>query len=398
MTTIDVHCHAALSSWLFDSNFETDHPTLSKDFFPFSATVDYPKMARGQVDAILSSAYLPESPLLHEADPSGKTRKMIDFLFKTHDKSENNDYPDQPFDQTMKILDCFEDKIKSARQKNCAIDIARNFDEFTNLLAQGTKAVVHSIEGGHSLGRAIGGNAPAYIKNLDALFERGVALLTIAHAYENDIVAPVVGMPPSIIKTLKLSDVRDLTKGLTETGKEVVSRMFDIGMIVDLTHCTPKAREQIYEINDERGSSRRPLVFSHVGIAEMFNHPMNPTASEIVKIKECGGTIGFLSDNYWLMGKEEKDPIPFIELKEEPGIGFIVEMIEKIHAVSGTFDSISVGSDLDGFTDPSDDLYNTARFTFLRKKLVERFGDDATEKIMGGNALRVLENGWGNNA
>jgi microsomal dipeptidase-like Zn-dependent dipeptidase len=396
MVKIDAHCHPALNSWLFDSNFQTNHPTFSKDTFPVQTTVDYPKMKKGQVDAILSSAYLPESPLLHEADPSGMVRSTLEFLFKVHDKAENNDFPDQPFEQTMRILDHFEDKIELARQKGCNIQIARNFSELNSNIAGGIKTVLHSVEGGHSLGRAVSGKYPDYIKNVDGLFDKGVSLLTLTHFYENDIAAPVIGMPPSFIKSLKLSDTRDLSKGLTETGKQVVSHMFDIGMIVDVTHCTPKAREEVFAINDLRGNNRRPVVFSHVGIWDMFNNPMNPTQDEILKIKDCGGIIGIIFENYWLIGKEEKDPIPFIELKEEPGIGHVVNMIEGIHSITGTYDNVSIGSDLDGFTDPPDDLYNIARFKFLNDKIVERFGNEAADKIMGGNIFRVLQNGWGN--
>jgi microsomal dipeptidase-like Zn-dependent dipeptidase len=396
MATIDIHCHPTLNSWLFNSNFETDHPAFSKDFFPVGATVDYPKMVRGQVDALLSFAYLPEKPFLLELDPAETARTAAEFVFKAHDKAENNDYPDQPFDQTMRMLDLFDRKIESARLNGCDIQIARSFSDLSKLLTKGTKAVIHCIEGGHSLGRAVNGKAASYVRNIDALFERGVAMLTLVHFYENDLAAPIIGIPPSAMKTMRLSYERDLSKGLTESGKEAVDHMFDIGMIADLTHCTPKAREQVFDINDRRGG-RRPIVFSHVGITGMFDNPMNPAPAEILKIKECGGAIGIISAQYWLIGREEKDLIPFVELKPEPGIGLVFDMIEGIRSITGTFDNICIGSDLDGFTDPCDDFYNIAQCRFVRDKILERFGSEAAEKIMGGNALRVLRDGWGKN-
>ncbi len=398
MATIDLHCHPALNSWLFNSNFENDHPTLSKDFFPFQMTVDYPKMVRGEVDAILSSIYLPEAPLLEEADPSGLMRKTLNIFFHALHKAEINDTPDTPFEQTLAYLKHFENKISLAQDKNCAVSLARNFSELTSLLQTGTKAVIHSVEGAHSLGRKTAGMTPNYIDNIDTFFEKGVCLLTLAHVYENDIAAPVVGIPPSLIKKLKLSGERDLSRGLTAIGEEVVEHMLDIGMIVDLTHCTKIGRDKVFEINDRRGSHKRPLVFSHVGIADVFDHPMNPTASEIIKLKECGGTVGIIFDNYWVTGKEEDDPFPnFIDFSPEPGIDHILDTIDAIHAITGAYDTVSIGSDLDGFSDPPDDLHNASRFNFLKCKLVERYGNDAAKKILGENALRVLKLGWGDN-
>lgn len=124
---------------------------------------------------------------------------------------------------------------------------------------------------------------------------------------------------------------------------------------------------------------------------------MNPTPDEIIKIKECGGVIGVIFDNYWLIGEEENDPIPIFDWKKDPGIDYVLKMIDTIYSMTGAYDAISIGSDLDGFIDPPDDLYNIARFKFLKDKLTERYGEDPAKKILGDNMLRVLEKGWGNN-
>lgn len=398
MATIDIHCHPGLKTWLFNSNFETDHPTLSKDFLPTDMVVDYPKMVKGEVDVILSSVYLPESSLIKEVDPSTFVKDLLNLLFNVDKKAESNSSPNQPFEQTLEFINHFEKKIEQAQGRNCNVCIARNFTEMENLLEEKKKVILHSIEGAHSLGRAIDGKTPDYIENINKLFNRGVCLLTLAHFYANDIAAPVIGMPPSVIKKLKLSGERDLSLGLTPSGEEVVKHILDIGMIIDLTHCTRKARDKVFEINNNRGDKKRPLVFTHVGFAGICDHPMNPDEEEINKIKDCNGTVGIIFYNYYLMGKEEDDPLsPIIDFNPEPGIEYIFNTIDKIHDITGTYDNISIGSDLDGFTDPPDDLYNLARFKFLKEKLIEKYGSDAAEKILGNNMLRVLRSGWGNN-
>ena len=55
----------------------------------------------------------------------------------------------------------------------------------------------------------------------------------------------------------------DMNKGLTSTGKKVVESMKDMGMIIDITHCTPKARSEVYDIvgNDLSKVMASLLVF-----------------------------------------------------------------------------------------------------------------------------------------
>ena len=46
-------------------------------------------------------------------------------------------------------------------------------------------------------------------------------------------------------------------------------------MIIDLSHCTPTARQQIYDIVDASGK-RVPLMFTHVGVYEIDPSSLQP--------------------------------------------------------------------------------------------------------------------------
>lgn len=170
--------------------------------------------------------------------------------------------------------------------------------------------------------------------------------------------------------------------------------MLDKGIVVDFVHSTPNARKKIFEINDNRGTEKRPLVFSHTGIQTLYFHPLNPSDEEILKIQECGGVIGMIFDNYFQRGFEEDD-FPFWDFNPDNGVKHIINTIKYIHKLTGTYDNIAIGSDLDGFTDPPDDLYNLSRMSVLKKELKKNFGNSATNKILGKNVYRVLQNGWG---
>ena len=121
-------------------------------------------------------------------------------------------------------------------------------------------------------------------------------MLTLAHFYENEVVAPVVGIPEDMQKFGCFKQPKDLDLGLGEIGPAVVEEMLRVGMILDLTHCTPKARLQIYDLC----GNQRPLMFSHVGVQPLADDPMSPTEDEIRRIADTGGVVAMIFMNYWL--------------------------------------------------------------------------------------------------
>jgi microsomal dipeptidase-like Zn-dependent dipeptidase len=71
--------------------------------------------------------------------------------------------------------------------------------------------------------------------------------------------------------------------------------------------------------------------------------------------------------------------------------------IDKIHELTGTYDNIGIGSDLDGYIKPAlAGLEHMGRMAELQERLADRYGQADAEKICSGNALRVLLAEWGN--
>jgi membrane dipeptidase len=172
----------------------------------------------------------------------------------------------------------------------------------------------------------------------------------------------------------------DLTRGLTEFGEQVVEAMVEMGMIVDVTHCTPPARRRIYDIV----GTRAPIIASHVGAYEINPSPYNLNDWEIKKVADTGGLVGVIFMNYWLMPHATKR-----------GLNFITRTIDHLVKVGG-IDHVGIGTDFDGFTDPPDDLENASYLPRLTQRLLaEGYSRTAILQIWGGNALRVLRQGWG---
>jgi membrane dipeptidase len=76
-------------------------------------------------------------------------------------------------------------------------------------------------------------------------------------------------------------------------------------------------------------------------------------------------------------------------------VNFISRHIEHMVNAGGE-DVVGIGSDLDGFTTPPDDLDNASQLPRLTQRLVvDGHPEGRIKKILGGNALRVLCDGWG---
>lgn len=361
---IDAHVHPSLKTYLFRKKLHKTHRSGGA-FNPFTMRVDLPKTMAGGVDSIISSIYLPEPGLLDDCKP-------LKLLSRIAPRRIRRLFKGDPFERTMEILDDFEAALGRANSHGAELArVVRSTAEIPRAKADGVISVVHAVEGAHSLaGR---------VENVEALSKRGVCMLTLAHFYANEVAAPVVGIPPEMQKLGCFRNPKDLELGLGPLGPPVIEEMLRLGMVIDLTHCTPKARHQAYGIC----GGRRPLVFSHVGVQPLADDPMSPTEDEIRHIASTGGVIAVIFMNSWLGEHRSRD-----------GLDAIVATIKTIADVGG-IDTVAIGSDFDGFTDPPDDLKDISQMPRLTQALLDaRFGETEIKKILGLNMERVLRHGW----
>jgi len=135
--------------------------------------------------------------------------------------------------------------------------------------------IIQSVEGGHFLeGR---------MERLIYAYDRGLRVLGLLH--DNDAIVP-------------LGDIctkEPVFGGLSAFGKEVVKACNDLGILVDLTHCSNKA------INDALQISIKPVILSHTSLDTQLgkNEKMAQMMKPILISKEqakivanAGGIIG----------------------------------------------------------------------------------------------------------
>lgn len=360
---VDAHVHPSLKTALFDRRLHRRHAGGGA-FNPFTLRVDLPKAAAGGLDVAVASTYLPEPALLDDCRP-------LKLLAKIAPRRIRRLFRGDPFERTCEIIAGFESAVRRAdAQGPTRVRIARSSREVTAAVDAGALAVVHAVEGGHSLAGCV--------DNVSRLHRLGVCMLTLAHFYTNEVAAPVVGIPPKMRRFGCFRAPKNINLGLGPLGPPVIEEMLHLGMVIDLTHCTPRARSEAFELC----RNRRPLIFSHVGVQPLSDHPMSPTREEIRRIADTGGVVGVIFMNHWL-GHKGKN-----------GLARVVDTIRSI-ASAGGIDAAAIGSDFDGFTDPPDDLANPSHLPRLTQALLNAGYTEAdVEKILGGNMLRVLREGW----
>jgi len=198
-------------------------------------------------------------------------------------------------------------------------------------------------------------------------------------------------------------------RGLTEFGRQVVARLNDNRMIVDLAHsgqntCLDAAR-----------TSQQPITISHTGCRAVTDLPRNKTDEELRLVAERGGFIGI----YFM---------PFLAADGQARAEHVVAHIEHAVTVCGE-DAIGIGTDgivtqiddLDAYAEalreenrqrvaagiaaPGEsattypfvvDLRGPTQFYDLAERLRAR-GHSRTriEKILGRNFLRYARSVWG---
>ena len=367
--TVDLHAHPTMKTFYAGKDFTKSSKT-SKGFNPFTLRTNLPSLQAGGVGVIWSAIYVPEKPLIKDCKFIGAASFAVKHLRRT--------FKTAPKAMAVEIIEHMNRTVAEARSKGHNVVVAKSLSELEAARSTGDTALVHTLEGAHVLENDVA--------SVDYFASLGVASITLAHFYDNGIAPPVDSIPDDfILKRLGCFKAKeDLTKGLSATGHQVVERMYDIGMIVDLTHCTPKARADVYAIANERA---RPLVMTHVGAHSLNAHPMNPTDEEIRGIANTGGVIGVIFYSDWLVGhagvKRSGDTVEHV-----------VDTVKHLVNAGGE-DCVSFGSDFDGMTDPPDDLSEPSGFGVLADRLSRAgFNSGQVEKFMGKNAMRVLEAGW----
>jgi len=116
--------------------------------------------------------------------------------------------------------------------------------------------------------------------------------------------------------------------GLTVFGNELVEKMNDVGMLIDLSHANMRT------MADTVAASSSPVITSHSCCKALYEHNRNTTDENIRAIADKGGLFGVTQMR------------PFMTLQIDDAVHFYYQHIE--HAIDvGGVDHVCIGSDRD---------------------------------------------------
>lgn len=221
----------------------------------------------------------------------------------------------------------------------------KDLADFLRRREAGRKAVaaVLAVEGAHSFR----GN----VANIDALYDAGFRIVGLTHLSDNEIGGANTG---------------EAQYGLTDYGREVVKKLEERGLIIDLAHASPSL------IRDVLAVTKGPALVTHTGVKGICPNQRNLGDREIKDIAERGGLIGLGFGPVFTCA---------------PGAAAIARSIAYVARLVGV-EHVALGSDYDGVIEAPFDASGLPLLTQELKN--EGFVEDEIRKIMGGNAVRFL--------
>ena len=259
--------------------------------------------------------------------------------------------------------------ISSARKaEDHSFTVAASEQELDQARGDGRLAGILTLEEGGVLN----GN----IERVKELYEEGIRLITLTWNYEN-----CLGSPNSW-------DPEVMSRGLKPFGKEVVERMNDLGMLIDVSHLSDGGFWDCIE------ASRFPIVASHSNARALCPHPRNLTDEMLHALGNKGGVAGVNLYSAFLRKMDRNRPMS--EGSERAGLMDIALHGARILDQAGE-DALALGTDLDGFE--RDSLPYGIRDVRDMEKVWEelkRAGltERQIEKAAGENVRRVIHEVW----
>ena len=278
--------------------------------------------------------------------------------------------------------------------------LATTYKQVKKGIHQNKFVALIGVEGGHMI--------EGDLAKLDSLSKRGMRYMTLT--WNNS-----TNWATSAMDETQHADSLP-HKGLTDFGKQVVRRMNELGVIVDLSH----VGEQTFY--DAIATTSKPVLLSHSSVWNICPVFRNVKDEQIRAVAKNGGVIcvnfysGFLDSNFakkmdqleGTEGKRIKDSLgqnyDASKLNEvwakyfssqlqpyRPSIAKLVDHIDYIVKLVGD-DYVGLGSDFDGVSSVPVGLDDVTKYPLITEELKRRgYSNKSIKKILGGNVMRVMK-------
>ncbi|MCP4599105.1 MAG: amidohydrolase family protein [Proteobacteria bacterium] len=162
--------------------------------------------------------------------------------------------------------------------------------------------------------------------------------------------------------------------GLTAKGHELLEVCRDHGLIVDVTHASPKA---FWDVLIAQSGT---IVVSHTAVRALRDHIRNLDDLQILALARYGGVMGLVFNPDFL------EP----EASAPTTLSDVVAHIMHVKAI-GAIDALALGTDYGGVRPPMG-LEDISRLPALTAALTRQgLSDDEIAAVVGGNAAKLFE-------
>lgn len=241
-------------------------------------------------------------------------------------------------------------KLHSAEERSDGkLQIIRTKSDLQNLLSERSKnkdlvGGLLAIEGLHAL--------EGKLENLQKVYDAGYRVMGLTHFFDNEVGGSSAGIDQ---------------RGLTAFGRDVIVKMNQMDITIDLAHASNELIKDVLEL------TTKPIVVSHTGVKGTYESPRNLSDDQLRAIAAKGGVVGI---GFWdgAVGS--------------PQTTDIVKAMRHAVDIIG-IDHVCLGSDWDGGTTT---LFDAANIWVLTEALMNGgFSKEEIYKIMGGNQIEFLK-------
>jgi len=297
-------------------------------------------------------------------------------------KAKPYDYANREIDALYKLIQRNQDEMV----------FATTGEEIQRGIAGHKLVAMIGVEGGHMIE-----NRLDYI---DSLYKRGARYLTLTWNNSTDWASSAADESNKKIKR----------KGLSDFGKQVVERMNQLGMIIDLSHVGEQTFYDVLKI------STKPVFVTHSDVYGISPHYRNLKDGQISAIAKNDGVIGvnfysdFLDPHYrhkittlYAQYVSKTDSIgltidkKFDKLPDKarqalrPPLSLLIDHINYLVKLAG-IDHVGIGADFDGMESTPIGLDDVGAYPVLTGALLKcGYKEAEVRKILGENVLRVIK-------
>jgi len=300
-----------------------------------------------------------------------------------------------PFIYANQQMDSLDAVVK--RNPDKIVKVA-NTKELLEAVNQNKIAAMFGVEGGHMIENDL--------EKLEVFYNRGAGYMTLTWNNSTD-------WATSAFDETFTKDLNHI--GLSDFGKQVIHKMNQLGMIVDISHVG------VQTFSDVINTTTKPIIASHSSVYALCKHQRNLNDDQIKAIAKNGGVIqinfhpGFIDPSF-----DEKEKAFFENHKVEfdsliktgmdewnvmdalyhkyaeeannmrPPLSMLIDHIDYIAKLIGV-DYVGIGSDFDGINLTPQQLDDVTTYPLITKALIDRgYTQQDINKILGQNFLRVL--------